>query len=178
MINIILAIVLSAAVAILFVSARLKWILTVSTIVIFGIISSTIAVNALLGNTYDILMNGTLLFGEVPIRVDALSGWFILVINFTMITGVIYGFSYMKSYRERKSENTLHCIAFIFVQFALVGICSVQNGFIFLLLWELMAISVFILVIFEHEKPETIKAGINYLVQSHFSIVFIMFGFI
>jgi len=178
LINIILAIVLSAAVAILFVSARLKWILTVSTIVIFGIISSTIAVNALLGNTYDILMNGTLLFGEVPIRVDALSGWFILVINFTMITGVIYGFSYMKSYRERKSENTLHCIAFIFVQFALVGICSVQNGFIFLLLWELMAISVFILVIFEHEKPETIKAGINYLVQSHFSIVFIMFGFI
>ena len=41
-----------------------------------------------------------------------------------------------------------------------------------------MAISVFILVIFEHEKPETIKAGINYLVQSHISIVFIMLGFI
>jgi formate hydrogenlyase subunit 3/multisubunit Na+/H+ antiporter MnhD subunit len=41
-----------------------------------------------------------------------------------------------------------------------------------------MAISVFILVIFEHHKPETIKAGINYLVQSHISIVFIMLGFI
>jgi formate hydrogenlyase subunit 3/multisubunit Na+/H+ antiporter MnhD subunit len=60
----------------------------------------------------------------------------------------------------------------------MLGICSVQNGFIFLLLWELMAISVFVLVIFEHEKPDTIKAGINYLVQSHISIVFIMLGFI
>jgi hydrogenase-4 component B len=54
----------------------------------------------------------------------------------------------------------------------------VQNGFILLLLWELMALSNFILIIFEHYKPETIKAGINYLVQSHVSIVFIMLGFI
>ena len=95
-----------------------------------------------------------------------------------MITGAIYGFNYMKKYRERKSDITLHCIAFLLAHFALLGICSVQNGFIFLLLWELMAISVFILVIFEHHKPETIKAGINYLVQSHISIVFIMLGFI
>ena len=77
-----------------------------------------------------------------------------------------------------KNEITLHCIAFMLIHFALLGICSVQNGFIFLLFWELMALSAFILVIFEHEKPETIKAGINYLVQSHFSIVFIMLGFI
>jgi formate hydrogenlyase subunit 3/multisubunit Na+/H+ antiporter MnhD subunit len=41
-----------------------------------------------------------------------------------------------------------------------------------------MALSAFILVIFEHEKPDTIKAGLNYLVQSHLSIVFIMLGFI
>jgi formate hydrogenlyase subunit 3/multisubunit Na+/H+ antiporter MnhD subunit len=41
-----------------------------------------------------------------------------------------------------------------------------------------MAISNFILVIFEHHKPETIKAGLNYIVQSHISIVFIMIGFI
>jgi hydrogenase-4 component B len=178
LINLVLAILLSAVIVILFVSTRLKGIITVSTIIIFGFISSHIAVKALLGDTFDILMTGTLLFGRVPIRVDALSGWFILVINFTMITGAIYGFNYMKSYSERKNGITLHCIAIIVVQFALVGICSVQNGFVFLLLWEMMAISVFILVIFEHEKPGTIKAGINYIVQSHISIVFIMLGFI
>ena len=178
MINILIVIVLSAVFAILLVSTKYKGIIAVSTVIIIGLLSSFFAVKALMGNSFDVLMTGTMLFGKVPVRIDALSGWFMLIINFTMITGAVYGINYMKRYRERKSDITLHCIAFIFVQVALLGICSVQNGFIFLLLWELMAISVFILVIFEHEKPDTIKAGINYLVQSHISIVFIMLGFI
>jgi hydrogenase-4 component B len=178
LINIIIVILFSAFVAILLVNTKNKGIITVSTVVLVAVISSIIAVKALLGNSYEILLSGTVLFGEVPVRIDALSAWFILTINFTIITGALYGFNYMKKYRERKSDITLHCIAFLLVHFSLLGICSVQNGFIFLLLWEMMAISVFILVIFEHEKPETIKAGINYIVQSHISIVFIMLGFI
>jgi len=178
LINIVIIIVLSASTATLFVNTKLKGIIALSTVSVIGIISSYFALKALLGTSYSIVMTGTMLFGQVPIRIDALSGWFILIINFTIFTGAVYGFNYMRQYRERKNEITLHCIAFIFVQFALLGICAVQNGFIFLLLWEVMAISVFILVIFEHDKPDTIKAGINYVVQSHISIVFIMLGFI
>jgi hydrogenase-4 component B len=178
LINVIIVIVLTAVSAILFVDVKTKGIITLCTVFIVGIISSFYSLEALLGHNLNLLMNGTSIFGQVPVRIDALSGWFILVINFTIITGAIYGFNYMKQYLEKRSELTLHCIAFIIVQFALIGICSVQNGFVFLLLWELMALSVFILVIFEHEKPDTIKAGINYIVQSHISIVFIMLGFI
>jgi hydrogenase-4 component B len=178
LINIVLAILLSSVLAILFVNTRLKGVIVLLYVIIIAAISGFFAVKALLGEGLDILLSGTMLFGNVPVRIDALSGWFILLINFTLITGALYGFNYMKRYRDRNSELTMHCIAFLFVQFSLIGICSVQNGFIFLLLWELMALSVFILVIFEHEKPETIKAGINYIVQSHISIVFIMLGFI
>jgi hydrogenase-4 component B len=178
LINLILFILLTAVITILLVNTKIKGIISLSTVIVFATISSFFAVKALLGISYEIILSGTFLFGTVPVRIDALSAWFILTINFTIITGAVYGFNYMKQYRERKSDITLHCIAFLFVQFALLGICSVQNGFIFLLLWELLAISVFILVIFEHEKPETIKAGINYIVQSHISIVFIMLGFI
>ena len=178
MINILIVIVLSAVFAILLVSTKYKGIIAVSTVIIIGLLNSYFAIKALMGNSFDVLMKGTMLFGNVPVRIDALSGWFILIINFTMITGAVYGINYMKRYQERRSDITLHCIAFILVHVALLGICCVQNGFIFLLLWELLAISVFILVIFEHEKPDTIKAGINYLVQSHISIVFIMLGFI
>jgi formate hydrogenlyase subunit 3/multisubunit Na+/H+ antiporter MnhD subunit len=163
---------------ILLVNTKFKGIIALSTVIIVGLLSSYFAVKSLSGSSYDILLEGTAIFGQVPIRIDPLSGWFILVINFTIFTGAVYGFNYMKQYREKKNEITLHCIAFVLVQFALVGICSVQNGFILLLFWELMALSVFILVIFEHEKPETIKAAINYIVQSHLSIVFIMLGFI
>jgi hydrogenase-4 component B len=178
MINILIFILLSALIAVLLFDVKGKGIISVSTVILVGIITSYFAVMALLGKDYEVILAGPVLFGDIPFRIDALSGWFILTINFTIITGAIYGFNYMKRYREMKNEITFHCIAFMLAHFALLGICSVQNGFILLLLWELMAISVFILVIFEHHKPETIKAGINYLVQSHISIVFIMMGFI
>ena len=178
MINVLIIILLVAIVAILFVNTKSQGIIAVSTVIVIALLSSFVSMKALFGNSYEVIFTGTVIFGKVPVTVDALSAWFILTINFTIITGALYGFNYMKKYREKKNEITLHSIAFLLIHFSLLGISSVQNGFIFLLLWELMALSAFILVIFEHEKPDTIKAGVNYLVQSHFSIVFIMLGFI
>ena len=143
-----------------------------------AVLSSWHAAHSLAGKDYSVTLAGTWLFGDVPLVIDALSGWFILTINFTMITGALYGFSYMKKYMDRRNNITLHWISFVLAHFSLLGICTVRNGFIFLLLWELLAISVFLLVIFESEKPGTIRAGLNYLVQSHVSIVFVMVGFI
>lgn len=178
MINIVLSILIISITGVLITTTRLKGIIAVITVFILAALSSFPAVKALMGNNYEVILSGTVIFGNVPLSIDALSGWFILLINFTFITGSLYGFNYMKKYKERKNEITMHCIAFILSHFSLLGICTVQNGFILLLLWELMALTQFILVIFEHEKPDTIKAGLNYLVQSHISIVFIMLGFI
>lgn len=177
-INFLLIIVFAALFSILFFNSKVKGIIALSTIAIIASISSYIAIGALTGPAYELYFSGTDLFGKVLLKIDALSAWFILTINFTIVTGAIYGFNYMKRYSERKSDITLHCIAFVLAHFTLLGICSVQNGFVFLLLWEIMAISMFVLVIFDHHKPDTIKAGINFLVQSHVSIVFIMLGFI
>lgn len=178
LINVLLIILVAAIAAILSFNVKGKGIVAVFSVIGVAVISSIVAGEALSGNTYEVIMNGSEIFGNVTVRIDSISAWFILTINFTFITGAVYGFNYMKKYRERGNAITLHCIALILAQFALLGICSVQNGFIFLVLWEVMALSVFVLIIFEHEKPETIKAGINYLVQSHMSIVFIMLGFI
>ncbi|MBK7713493.1 MAG: hypothetical protein IPJ37_23135 [Bacteroidales bacterium] len=178
MINILIAILIASVIAILSVNVKAKGIVTLSGVILIALISSIVAVKALLGHSYGILLSGPALFGNVMVNIDPLSAWFILTINFTILTGAIYGFNYMRKYIEMKSELTLHCIAYLLAYFALLGICSVQNGFIFLLFWELMALSLFILVIFEHDKPETLRAGLNYLVQSHISIVFLMLGFI
>lgn len=178
MVNIIIVIILASILAILVTGTGLKGIITVTTVFLLAGLSSFIAVKALLGNSFEVLLKGTSLFGDVPVKADALSGWFILTINFTFLTSAVYGFNYMRQFRELKNDISMHCIAFLLAHFSLIGICVVQNGFIFLLLWELMAISVFLLVIFEHNKPETIKAGINYIVQSHMSIVLIMLAFI
>lgn len=178
LINIFIVILFSAVVAILLFNTKVKGIVAVTTVIIVGLLSCYLAIKSLIGVDYVVTLRGPLMFGKVPFIIDDLSAWFILTINFTIITGALYGFNYMKIFSERKNDITMHCIAFLLVHFSLLAICSVQNGFVFLLLWEVMAISAFILVIFDHHKPETIKAGINYLVQSHISIVFIMLGFV
>jgi hydrogenase-4 component B len=178
LINILIIILIISVISVLAVNTKSQAIITVSVVFIMAIMSSIIGIKALSGIGYEILFSGTVIFGTVSVKVDPLSAWFILTINFTFLTGALYGFNYMKKYREMKTEIKMHCVAFLLAHFALLGICSVRNGFIFLLFWELMALSLFILVIFDHDKPDTIKAGINYLVQSHISIVFIMLGFI
>jgi formate hydrogenlyase subunit 3/multisubunit Na+/H+ antiporter MnhD subunit len=54
----------------------------------------------------------------------------------------------------------------------------VQNGLAFLIVWELMSLSSFLLVIFDHQNKTTLKAGINYLVQMHIGVLFLTAAFI
>ena len=61
-------------------------------------ISSYVAFNAVTGQSYQEILSGGSIFGDIPIRIDALSGWFILMMNFTVLTGILYGRRYMKFY--------------------------------------------------------------------------------
>ncbi|MDZ7607685.1 MAG: hypothetical protein U5K79_19340 [Cyclobacteriaceae bacterium] len=100
---------------------------------------------------------GSFITGNIPIRIDYLSAWFILTISFTFLTGAWYGIQYMKQYRDQSGNLALHAIAFILAFTALIDICIVQNAIVFLVAWEIMALSAFVLVIFEHYKKETLR---------------------
>jgi formate hydrogenlyase subunit 3/multisubunit Na+/H+ antiporter MnhD subunit len=160
------------------VPSRYKGVIAFAAVTANSIISGIPSIQALAGHPYEKLLAGTIPFGEVLMRIDALSAWFILTINFTLITGTLYGLSYMRQYREQHANLSVHWVAVILVHAALLGICTVQNGMAFLLCWETMALSAFIMVIFEHYKKETLQAGINYLIQSHIAVVFLMLAFI
>lgn len=178
MIYIYFVILLSVIIVLLAVKSTYKGIIAVSMVIVTSVFSSLVAMPALVGQEIQILLDGTIPFGAVLMKIDALSAWFIMVINFTMITGVIYGLNYMKAYVEQRANLAMHWLAYILLHISLILICSVQNAMVFLICWELMALSAFMLVIFEHYKTDTLKAGINYLIQSHVSILFIMLGFI
>lgn len=171
-------IILSAIMLIPFVPVQWKGIITVATVTIIAILSSIISFHALSGESFEYIFQGSFITGKIPVRIDALSGWFILIINFTFITGAFYGLQYMKVYSAQKSNISLHCISYILVQSSLTAICSLQNMIAFLVAWEIMALSSFILIIFEHYKRSTLSAGINFLIQSHICIMFLTLGFI
>ncbi len=155
-----------------------KGMLTLFLLTVNALLSGYLAVQSLTGTPFSTTLPGSYVTGVVPIRIDALSGWFILIINLIFLTGAIYGFSYLKAYKKRSNSLTLHSIAFLLQHASILSICGIQNSLVFLIAWEILALSSFVLIIFEHENPVTIKAGINYLIQAHFSIVFLMIGFL
>ncbi len=172
-----LIISLIAMLIIPFLKIKWKGIALFAAILFNALISGYFAVETLTGQTFEFVFNGSIVTGSIPLRIDALSGWFILIINFVFITGSFYGLFYLKANKEQTNNITLHTISLIILHFALITLCVIQNSFAFLIVWELMALSAFLLVIFEHEKIATIKAGINYIIQSHVSIIFLMIGF-
>jgi len=147
-------------------------------VLVNGVLSTCIAVPVLLNVPFDYSFYAGNVFGQIPVRVDSLSGWFILLMNFTILTGILYGRLYMKHYENQSANLSLHFASYIIIHFAMIGIYCVQNSFAFLCVWEMMAITSFILIIFEYHKMETLKAGINYLIQSHISIMFMTIGFV
>jgi hydrogenase-4 component B len=161
-----------------FLPIKAKGIFTLAIVLLCGILGAFVAIPALTGENMLFIVHGSSVTGPIPVRIDALSGWFILIINFTLITGALYGLQYMKAYKVNATRFSLHYISYIIMQTMLSIICVVQHSLVFLFAWELMALSSFILVIFEHDKQRTIKAGINYLIQAHLCILLLMFGFI
>lgn len=159
-------------------SLKGKAILSYSTVCIIALLSSVIAVKALGGQSFAYTLEGSLVSGAVRLQVDALSAWFMLIINFSFLTGGFYGLYYMKRYKDEFKNLSLHAILFLLLHVALISLCAIQNSLVFLIAWEIMALSAFLCVIFEHEKVTTVKAGINFLIQSHVSILFLMIGFI
>lgn len=147
-------------------------------VLIIAVISSIQAIHALAGNPYEIVIQGLKFFNDIRISIDALSAWFILIINFTMITATLYSVGYMSNYKERGSELVFHWITLLLFHLSMIAVCCIQNGMAFLVAWEVMSLTSFFLVIFENEKTETIKAGLNYLIQMHISMILLTIGVI
>lgn len=148
------------------------------TVIIVALLSSLMALYAITGNALVYQINLGSFIGSVPIKIDGLSAWFLLIINFTSVTGAIYGIGYLKGYSNPASKLNLHWIMFAIFHLSMILVSIVQNGFVFLVIWEIMSLSSAMLVMFDGHNTKTLKAGINYLVQMHISIVFLTIGFI
>jgi hydrogenase-4 component B len=107
---------------------------------------------------------------------DKLSAFFILIINFTVISGFIYSIGYLKPYLRGKPDVwiKIHYLALIWLQASMILVPLLRNGFWFLMVWEIMTLSSFILVIFDFDAKGTLKAGISYLVQMHVGMIFLL----
>jgi len=160
------------------ISDKYKATLTLFIVLANTVLTSIPAILALTGTPQHCSFAIAHFIGDIAVRVDSLSAWFILIINFTTINGVLFGMGYLKSYKELKVNLEMHWVFYILFHISMVWVCMFENGIAFLVSWELMSLSSLMLVIFEFQNKSTIKAGINYMVQMHVSVVFLTLGFI
>jgi hydrogenase-4 component B len=147
-------------------------------VILIALVTSIPAVGVLLGQDFSLTLRGGHSLGRILLEIDPLSAWFILIINITMINGAIYGIGYMKIYENRKHDLILHWIMFILFHISMLLVCMLRNSFAFLIAWEIMTLSSLMLILFDHHKANTINAGMNYLVQMHLGVAFLIIAFI
>jgi hydrogenase-4 component B len=173
-----LIVLFSGIIALPLVPVKIKPLIGIISVFLIGVITSIFAVKGLTGGGIEFIVNGGSFFGKIPLRIDALSAWFILIINFTSFTGVLYGAGYLKSSVVKPTLISFHWILYITFQSSMITVSMVQHSIVFIVAWEIMSLSSLFLVLFDYTNPKVIKAGINYLVQMHISVVFLTVAFI
>jgi formate hydrogenlyase subunit 3/multisubunit Na+/H+ antiporter MnhD subunit len=171
-------VMMAGLVGLIIVREKYRPLLTLIIILANTILSSIPSVSALMGDVQTGVVNIPHFMGNMPVKIDGLSAWFILIINFTSITGILYGSGYLKAYSQLKTNLQMHWVFYILFHFSMVWVCIFDHGIGFLIAWELMSLSSLMLVIFEFQNKKTIKAGIIYMVEMHLSVVLLTLGFL
>jgi hydrogenase-4 component B len=102
--------------------------------------------------------------GSLTFGLDGLSAFFCLPILLVSPLAALYGCQYLA--HEKKP---LGPVSFFYnvLTTSMLLLLAARNGLLFLVLWEVMAISSFFLVVFDDEHAHVRQAGWTYLVASH-----------
>lgn len=120
----------------------------------------------------DLLPIGGAVFG-----VDRLSAFFVAVIAVGAIPAALYAIGYTREYTGKHSLAGMGFAFNVFVA-AMFLVPLARNALTFLALWELMSLSSYFLVITEHERDETLRAGWVYFVMTHAGFAALLLGFL
>lgn len=97
---------------------------------------------------------------------DSLSAWFTLLLCIVAAATVGYGVTYLARERGHRRIGPSHALFALLVA-AMFGVFAARAIVPFLLAWELMAVSAYFLIVFEHDRPGVRGAGMVYLVLTH-----------
>jgi hydrogenase-4 component B len=103
---------------------------------------------------------------EFELRIDLLSAWFLLPVLLIPTLGAWYGLEYWRA--DEHPGNAARLLVFYgWVTAAMALVVTAANGVLFLAAWEVMALSAFLLVATEDEKPDVREASWIYLIATH-----------
>ena len=119
----------------------------------------------------------TLPFLAFAIRLDPLAALFLLTIALTGLAVSVYALGYVTEFYGRASLGLLGSLYNAFLA-SMTLVILADNGFFFLIVWELMSLISYFLVVTEHEKADVRHAGFFYLIMMHIGTAFIILTFL
>ena len=94
----------------------------------------------------------TLPGGPWVLQMDQLSSWFLLILGLVGAATTWYGAGYLRRHTESHSVAASHASLSVLLA-AMIGVFVAQAAVAFLLAWEAMALSAYLLIIFEYDRP-------------------------
>lgn len=109
-------------------------------------------------------------------HLDRLGALFLALISGVAVPVGIYATSYTASYEGRYSTRWMAFNLGVFL-LSMSLVTAAANAVTFLLCWELMAVSSFFLVVTEHDREESVRAGLWYLAMTHAGLLALLAAF-
>lgn len=111
------------------------------------------------------------------IRLDALSSFFLGVIGVVSFAVGLYGPAYVRGFEHgRDSLAALGGFTGLFLTGMLLVVLA-DDAFLFMVAWELMSLSSYFLVAFQHENAANRRAAFLYLLMAHIGGLSILLGY-
>ena len=175
-----------ALTALLFARGRAARWLTAAGAIIGGACALTLAVGQAFGldiGSFQIVFVSVLTerpwwlqAGMIPDPAKPLNAAFLAVVGAIAVPAALYSVGYTRAWEGRRSLRMPGAMLNLFLlSMSLVPLA--ENIFWFVLFWEGMAITSYLLVMTEADEPETVSAGNWYLGMTQFGLGFILAAF-
>lgn len=143
-----------------------------------SVLALSASAEVLLGGRHpDLRLGWSLPFGSLHLGLDGLSAFFAGVIALVCGLAAVYGIAYLKPYAGRRNLGAAW-FAYNLLAASMLVVVAARDAVLFLMAWEVMSLSSFLLVMFEGERPDTISAGWTYLVATHLGTAFLLALFV
>ncbi|MBN1757275.1 MAG: hypothetical protein JW863_03100, partial [Chitinispirillaceae bacterium] len=109
-------------------------------------------------------------FASFAIGIDWLSAFFMIPLLILTAASSLYGSGYMPDH----SSDRTHWLQFTLLIAGMILVLLARNALLFLIAWELMSLSSFLLVITDRKNEQSIRAGWIYFVTTHLGTAFLI----
>ena len=155
------------------------WVATAATALV-TVATAIPAIGVLSGDSeIEIMRITSPIFGSEALCMDSLSALFALIISIAGVATMLYSRGYLAHYLDKKSSThiSLHYTALVVLVASMILVVISSGGFSFLFAWELMTIASFLLILFDAQRQQVLRAALAYLIMMHIGFVLLVAGF-